>query len=120
MINSVVAIDRNRVLANGGVEMPQVIGELVVDRQARKVKLNDEVLQLTHKEFELISYLAKNLDQPVSRDILFENVWGYQMDYNTNSLDVYIYRVRRKIEADPNHPRYLRTVRGFGYRMVTS
>ncbi|MEQ1933548.1 MAG: response regulator transcription factor [Fimbriimonadaceae bacterium] len=106
--------------ANGNTtaEKPQIIGELSVDHKTRKVELDGQIIQLTNKEFELISYLAKNLGRAISRDHLFESVWGYEMDFNTNSLDVYIYRIRRKIEADPNHPRYLQTMRGYGYRMV--
>ncbi|MEQ1821413.1 MAG: response regulator transcription factor [Fimbriimonadaceae bacterium] len=101
----------------GGAD-PQVIGDLRVDHETRGVELNGKAVPLTTKEFDLIAYLAKNLGRAISRDQLFESVWGYEMDYNTNSLDVYIYRIRRKIEVDPNRPRYLQTMRGYGYRMM--
>ncbi len=100
-------------------EKPQIVGDLSIDHAHRTVHLNAALVQLTNKEFELIAYLAKNLDRAISRDSLFESVWGYEMDYNTSSLDVYIYRIRKKIELDPNKPRYLQTMRGFGYRMVS-
>lgn len=94
------------------------IGELEIDFGLRDVVARGERLNLTNKEFEIVKYLAKNLDRAISRDMLFETVWGYELDFNTNSLDVYIYRIRKKLEIDPNNPVYLHTVRGFGYRMT--
>jgi DNA-binding response OmpR family regulator len=72
---------------------------------------------LTTREFELVAHLARNLDKVVAREALFERVWGYDMAFNSNSLEVYVYRIRKKIEHDPNNPRYLKTVRGFGYSL---
>lgn len=94
------------------------IGELEVDFQKRTVNVRGEPAHLTNREFEIVRYLAKNLGRAISRDMLFETVWGYELDFNTNSLDVYIYRIRKKIEEDPNNPIYLQTMRGFGYRLV--
>lgn len=94
------------------------IGELIIDFGQREVHVNSVPANLTNREFEIIRYLAKNLDRAISRDMLFETVWGYELDFNTNSLDVYIYRIRKKIEKDANNPKYLQTMRGFGYRLV--
>ena len=74
--------------------------------------------ELTTREFELIGHLARNLGKVVPRENLFERVWGYDMSFNSNSLEVYIYRIRKKIEADPNNPRHMKTVRGFGYSLT--
>lgn len=95
------------------------IGELVIDFSQRDVMVRGEPVNLTNKEFEIVRYLSKNMDRAISRDMLFETVWGYELDFNTNSLDVYIYRIRKKIEVDPNNPQYLQTMRGFGYRMTS-
>ena len=58
-----------------------------------------------------------SLDKVVARETLFERIWGYDMSFNSNSLEVYVYRIRKKVEADPNNPRYLKTVRGYGYSL---
>ncbi len=97
----------------------QQIGQLMIDFGQRDVLVKGEPANLTNKEFEIIRYLSKNIDRAISRDMLFETVWGYELDFNTNSLDVYIYRIRKKIEDDPNNPQYLQTMRGFGYRMTS-
>ena len=54
----------------------------------------------------------------VTRAALFEHSWGYDLSFDSNSLDVHIYRLRKKIEPDPSHPRYLHTVKGYGYRLA--
>jgi DNA-binding response OmpR family regulator len=93
------------------------VGDLVVDYQKRDVFLNGAPAELTTREFELVAHLSRNLGKVVAREALFERVWGYDMSFNSNSLEVYVYRIRKKIEQDPNNPRYLKTVRGFGYSL---
>ncbi len=100
------------------VEQLQV-GTLLIDFERRDVLVEGQPAELTNREFELVAYLARNLDRAVSRDSLFEQIWGYDMDFNTNSLDVYMYRIRKKIEADVNNPKHLLTMRGYGYKMVS-
>ncbi len=95
------------------------IGDLTIDFQKRDVLVFGQPADLTNREFELVAYLAKNLGRAIARDQLFETVWGYDLDFNSNSLDVYIYRIRKRIEQDPAKPRYLHTMRGFGYKMVS-
>jgi len=93
------------------------VGDLIVDFQRRDVFVGGVPAELTTREFELIAHLARNLDKVVAREALFERVWGYDMSFNSNSLEVYIYRIRKKIESDPNNPRYLKTARGYGYSL---
>jgi len=95
------------------------IGDLVIDPRSRDALVEGKAVGLTNREFELIHHLAKNVDIAVSRDALFEQVWGYDIDFNSNSLEVYIYRIRKKIEKDPDQPRYLHTLRGYGYKLGT-
>lgn len=95
-----------------------ILGGLLIDFARRDVLRDGQPCELTSKEFEIIVYLHKHLGLPVEKDTLFEKVWGYEMDFNSNSLEVYIYRIRRKMERDPSKPQYLHTLRGYGYKLV--
>jgi DNA-binding response OmpR family regulator len=97
-----------------------MIGDLLIDGNLRDVLVDGQAAGLTNREFELLVYLARNVDVAVSRDSLFESIWGYDIDFNSNSLEVYIYRIRKKIEKDPDSPRYLLTLRGFGYKLQSA
>jgi two-component system response regulator RegX3 len=74
----------------------------------------------TRREMELLQYLHANAERPVSRDELLTRVWGYakNLDLETRTVDIHIARLRRKIEPDAAHPRFLVTVRGAGYRLL--
>ncbi|RIK47104.1 MAG: DNA-binding response regulator [Chloroflexi bacterium] len=74
-----------------------------------------EPVLLTPTEMRILECLMRNHRIIISRETLIERVWGYEFIGDTNRVDVYIRRVRRKIEPDPAHPRYLHTVRGVGY-----
>jgi len=93
------------------------VGDLIIDFERRDVFVAGKPAELTTREFELVAHLARNQGKVVPREALFERVWGYDMSFNSNSLEVYVYRVRKKIEEDPNNPRYMKTVRGFGYSL---
>ena len=96
-----------------------IIGDITIDFDQRDATRDGERCKLNTREFELVAYLAKNANRALSREAIFEEIWGYEMDFNSNSLEVYVYRVRKKIELDPNNPDYLHTVRGYGYKIVT-
>ena len=70
---------------------------------------------------EILQYLHANTERPVSRDELLNKVWGYarDLDLETRTVDIHIAKLRRKIEPNPAEPRYLMTVRGAGYRLLT-
>lgn len=93
------------------------IGDLRVDMERRQVTVAGRPVPLTAREFDLVAHLAKCKGRVVSREALFEAAWGFDPDFNTNSLDVHVYRVRKKIEEDPAAPKYVHTVRGYGYRL---
>lgn len=80
-----------------------------------------EALSFTRREMDVLQYLAAHAERPVSRDELLHKVWGYakQLDLETRTVDIHIAKLRRKIEPDPSNPRYLVTVRGAGYRLLT-
>ncbi len=90
-------------------------GELVIDFNRRHVSVRGQSVSLTRREFDLLAYLVQNAHRVIPREQLFERVWGYSIEFSSNTLDVYIYRLRKKIEKDPNNPEYLHTHRHFGY-----
>ncbi|CAN5543822.1 response regulator YycF [soil metagenome] len=93
------------------------IGNLVIDPDRRDASVDGKWLGLKNKEFELLSHMAANQGRVLSREALFSYNWGYDISFNSNSLDVYIYRLRKKIESDPEKPVYLHTLRGYGYKL---
>jgi DNA-binding response OmpR family regulator len=94
------------------------VGELVVDVDRRDALRNGQAVRLTEREFELLHLLARNREKALATDWIFENVWGFDSEMGLKTLAVYVRRLRRKIEADPDNPQYLLTVRGFGYKLT--
>ena len=88
------------------------VGELSLDLISREVKRGDEVVELQPREFALLEYLMRHAGQVVTRTMLFEGVWDFHFDPQTNVVDVVMSRLRAKI--DPDHKR-IETVRGVGY-----
>jgi two-component system alkaline phosphatase synthesis response regulator PhoP len=77
---------------------------------------NDKKIELTILENRILLYFLRNLNKVINRDELMMVVWGYNADVNTRTLDMHIVRLRKKIEANPDNPQLLQTVRGIGYR----
>jgi two-component system alkaline phosphatase synthesis response regulator PhoP len=75
------------------------------------------VLELTLKEFELLKILAENRGKVLSRNLLLDEVWGYDYFGETRTVDVHIRHLRKKIEDNDRHPVYIETIRGIGYKM---
>jgi DNA-binding response OmpR family regulator len=94
------------------------IGDLHIDFDTRQVWKMGKELTLRYKEFELLSLLVSRQGDVVSRADLFDEVWGTDWLGDTRTLDVHTRWLREKIEDDPSDPRYIRTVRGVGYRFV--
>jgi two-component system response regulator MprA len=90
------------------------VGELVLNLDTREVRRGDRELDLTNREFELLEYLMRNERLVVSRERLLEEVWGYDPMALTNTIDVFISNLRRKLE-EGDQPRILHTKRGAGY-----
>jgi DNA-binding response OmpR family regulator len=93
------------------------IGRLVIDFPNQRATSGDVVVRLTHREMELLRYLAERREKVVHRDELLIEVWGYQAHLMTRTVDQTIARLRKKIEPDPHHPEFLRTARGDGYSL---
>jgi two-component system response regulator MtrA len=92
------------------------IGPLKIDLDAHEVKRDDEKLSLTPLEFNLLCTLAARPNLVFSREMLLDQVWGYQYKADTRLVNVHIQRLRSKIEEDAENPKYVLTVRGAGYK----
>lgn len=90
-------------------------GPLELDRSGCVVKLNDDELQLTATEFRLLEHLMSHPGVVFSREQLLNSVWGHDRAVTDRTVDVYVLRLRQKIEPDPSRPSFIRSVRGFGY-----
>lgn len=92
------------------------IGQLVIDFRSQRASCGQAPVHLTHREFELLRYLAERREKVVHREELLKEVWGYQdTNVTTRSVDHAIVRLRKKIEPDPHHPEFILTVHGNGY-----
>ncbi len=93
---------------------------LRVDSRAKEVYVESKLLNppLTVKEFQLLELLYSHKGQVISKDEIAQNVWDYEV-YDYNAIDALVYRLRQRIEHDPSNPRFLVTVRGFGYKLLT-
>jgi two-component system response regulator ResD len=92
---------------------------LVVDPGGRRVRLDGEEVVLTQREFELLLFLARHPGQAFTRNQLMEHVWGHSFYTDTSTVTVHIRRLRAKLEASPERPRWIETVWGTGYRFAT-
>jgi two-component system phosphate regulon response regulator PhoB len=90
--------------------------EVVIDANAMQLTVRGELTTTTATEFRLLDYLARHPGRVFSRDHLLDAVWGDARFVTPRSVDVYVRRIREKIEFDPENPRYVKTVRGAGYR----
>lgn len=92
------------------------VGKLYIDPNSRTVKVGDDSIVLTAKEFDLLWFLARNPHQVFTRNQLLNQVWGYEFYGDDSTITVHMHRLREKIEPDANHPSYIHTVWGVGYR----
>jgi two-component system phosphate regulon response regulator PhoB len=96
------------------------IGEIEIDTGAMTLTVGGKIVTTTATEFRLLDYLARHTGRVFTRDQLLDAVWRDTAFVTPRSVDVYVRRIREKIEPDPETPRYLRTVRGAGYRFEAS
>jgi len=93
------------------------IGELIIYPERYQAILRGEELELTVKEFELLFYLVKNKGRVLTREQLLNHVWNYDYLGDSRIVDVHVSHLREKIEEDSKQPRYIKTVRGVGYKL---
>lgn len=94
------------------------VGDLIVDLRRRTVTIGERAVQLTPKEYDLLTYMMRNRGQICSADRLVQEVWGYSRVSDTGTVPVHIRSLRRKIEANSENPLFIETVRGAGYRFA--
>jgi DNA-binding response OmpR family regulator len=95
---------------------PVRVGEIVIDPVAMTLTVSGQTVTTTATEFRLLDYFARHQGRVFTRDHLLDSVWRDTSYVTPRSVDVYVRRIREKIEPDPENPRYLKTVRGAGYR----
>jgi DNA-binding response OmpR family regulator len=94
--------------------------ELTIDVNERRVYKSSKEVQLTHTEFDLLTFLAANAGKVLSREKILNSIWGYEYPIETRVIDVHIRNLRRKIETQPSHPYYILAVPGIGYRFTNA
>jgi DNA-binding response OmpR family regulator len=115
---------RARQSAQPAVPSPQVVpeavrfGDVAIDLSARTVSRAGKPVKLTHLEFELLSFFCRNDNRVFSREELLREVWGLRQANPARTVDNFVAQLRAKVEADPERPTHLLTVRGSGYRFV--
>ena len=100
-------------------ETSLTVGDLRMDLLSRKVTRGERTIALQNREFKLLEYLMRHVDQVVTRTMLLESVWDYHFDPQTNVVDVHISNLRQKIEAGADRS-LLRTVRNAGYMLTAA
>lgn len=117
-VGELMARLRSAIRNNDSREPRQVItaGELEIDLAGRVVKREGHILKLTTTEYNLLALLARNAGRVLTHQFLLKEVWGVGYQTETQYLRVFVAQLRKKIEADANHPRHLITVSGVGYR----
>jgi DNA-binding response OmpR family regulator len=97
---------------------PLVFGALEIDASARRVHRDGAEIALTQREFDLLHFLARHPGRAFTREDLMDHVWQFAFYSDTSTVTVHIRRLRTKLEADPEHPRWIETVWGVGYRFA--
>ena len=93
-------------------------GQVRVDFASAEVTRGGEPVEMSAREFQLLSYLIENRGVVLTRDELLNNVWGYEAMPSTRTVDVHVSWLRQKVEANPRHPQFILTVHGLGYKFV--
>lgn len=93
------------------------VGGLALDRESSRIYKNEKEIDLTGREFLLLSYLMENADKIISKERLYEQVWGEYSSICDNTIMVHIRHIREKIEDTPSTPKQLITIKGLGYKL---
>lgn len=97
-------------------DRPLIFKDFEIKSDTRMVMVGEECLVLPGKEFDLLALLVNNPDRVFTREQILDKIWGFDYFGDTRTVDVHIQRLRKKIEPNPEQPRYIKTVWGFGYR----
>ncbi|MBS1252765.1 MAG: Sensory transduction protein regX3 [Anaerolineales bacterium] len=121
LLARVQALLRRRELDRRQISPPDdhiVVGDIVLDRATQQVRQAGRPVEMPQREFDLLRVLMEHAGQAVQRRELLNQVWGENWIGYPKTLNVHVYRLRKKLEDDPSDPRYIQTVRSYGYRFV--
>ena len=116
-VKAVIRRNKSNQLPQKALDGPIRIGLIEIDNSKHEVVKSGQKIELTLKEFELLRVLALNQGKVLSRNVLLDEVWGYDYFGDTRTVDVHIRHLRKKIEDDDKKPEYIETIRGIGYKM---
>jgi len=116
LIARIRAVLRRQAESSSMPERVITAGPVRIDVERPQVNINDELVSLPLKEFELLEFLVRNSGRVLTRSQLIDRVWGSDYFGDTKTLDVHVKRLRAKIEKDPANPTYIQTIRGLGYK----
>lgn len=108
------AIDNQKKVGDSASEI--VVGNIVIDKKRHEIRIDNNALSLKPKEMDLLCFLVENRGRAVSREVILNQVWGWDYIGGSRTVDVHIRWLRSKIESDPSQPTRLVTVPGIGYR----
>jgi two-component system alkaline phosphatase synthesis response regulator PhoP len=102
------------------ITIPQVysLGDVEIDFTHFKVRHKDKQLDLTSIEVEILKYFIAHQVEVITREVLLDKIWGYEKYPTTRTIDNHILKLRKKIETDPSHPKYILSIYGEGYRFM--
>jgi len=118
-VNNLELIENAKAEITKKTENKIVVGDLALDLDRFEVRVKNQVIDLTLREFEVLKFLAMQPGQVITREILLEKVWGYEYYGDIRTVDVTVRRIREKIEKDTSAPKILITKRGVGYYIAT-
>ncbi|MCM3110831.1 response regulator transcription factor [Lederbergia lenta] len=95
-------------------------GDLQIDTDRCELYVKGKQIQLFHKEFQLLLLMARHPNQVWTVEQLYDHIWGFNSEGTAQTVKVHISNLRRKLEKDPANPQYIKTVRGFGYKFMTT
>lgn len=103
---------------SGGISLQEgyEFGGVRIDFRRAEAFRDDQVVELSAKEFKLLRYLIENRGVVLSRDQLLNDVWGYDSSVTTRTIDVHVAWLRQKLEPNPRHPQFIQTIHGLGYK----
>ena len=119
LMSRVRAVLRRTTTKTNKIDKSIKSGNIEINLSKYEAKVDDKNIDLTPREFELLYAFCENEGNLMSREQIFDEIWGYSFIGNTKTLDVHIQRIREKIEKNPREPKKLVTVRGVGYKLVT-
>lgn len=93
-----------------------IVGPITINQLSKTVKLNNNKINFSKKEYDILLYLIKHKNQVLSRKQIFNTIWGYDNYGDINTVTVHITKLRKKLEKDPENPKYIKTIWGIGYK----